>query len=82
MSLTVTQVRVASRQGHNGRPSSGDVWFSDGKSYGFIIVPAFEDTPEHYSLSSYRSSHGGAGSILFSFRSSAREQALKAALEC
>jgi hypothetical protein len=80
MDMIVTQLRVSSRTGNNGRPSSGDVWFSDGKSYGWLVVPAYGEQPEHYSFSSYRSSHGGVGSTLFSFRSKAREAALVAAL--
>ena len=35
--MKVTKLYVASYRGVNKRPSSGDVWFADGKSYGWCL---------------------------------------------
>ena len=56
--MKVTKIYVASHRGSNKLPGSGDVWFDDGKSYGWcrsqhndeitFIIPLKETSFRHF----------------------------------
>ncbi len=73
--LSVQKIRVTSRRsGGNQAPGSGDVWFSDGKVYGWFRLPE-----GHIRFSAYRCrAHGGHEH--FSFSSAPRAALVEAAL--
>lgn len=37
--MRVDRVRVVSTTGANRRPHSGDAWFSDGRAFGWMLLP-------------------------------------------
>lgn len=69
-------VEIIARSGENGRPVSGEVSYSDGKSYGWSLhgdTVAFRG--------SRRLGHGCEGRESFSFTSARRASALMRALD-
>lgn len=77
-SLTVTKIHIASTRGANKRPSSGDVWFSDGQSYGFSRTP--EDALRFFTHRTYLAGTREQHSVLFAFDSAKRATVLEAYL--
>jgi hypothetical protein len=81
--MKVTDIRIASRSGANGRPSSGDVQFDDGKTFGF--GPDMRKIDGKYQQSGWRFysrrrlAHGGSERV--SFAAPKREAALTAHLD-
>jgi hypothetical protein len=72
--INIINMSISARTGHNGSPVSGDVTFSDGKSYGWLLLPEggirFTGSRRGY----------GARFNLFCFSSPKRETVLAAAL--
>lgn len=83
--MRVLRAHVSGRSGRNGAPSTGSVWFDDGRSYGFHTVWAQADDGtwsrnDGYGFSGTRlRAHGGHEG--FTFRSPARDAALQRFLD-
>ena len=75
MSITVTKMHIASTSGGNKMPRSGDVWFSDGATYGWFRHAI---TNEIF-FSNWRQRRGGQMEC-YRFASPLRAAALDAAL--
>lgn len=73
--LSVEKVDIIGTCGSNRQPVSGDVWFSDGQSYGFLVV---SEIGGGIAFSGHRVRHGAHEN--FSFRSNKREKLLFAHL--
>lgn len=71
--MLVTRIHIASHRGANRTPSSGDVWFDDGKSYGWLR-DSHDATRFRFFV--YRTQ--GGESSQYSFNSIDRERALTA----
>lgn len=74
--MTITKLHVSATRGANRRPTCGDVFFADGKAYGWFTDP----TDDSLWFSSHRRRASGAVEH-FIFRSVPRAAALRAHLE-
>jgi hypothetical protein len=70
--MKVTKLHVASHQGANQAPSSGDVFFDDGKNYGWCLSQITEEITFSLALTETRFRH---------FRSPKRAEAVQCYLD-